>query len=227
MLMKPLFDEIRGSLFGGKLIATQVSGIERLIDAWEKFGYGLDTGCSYILAVSYHETGRRMQPVRETYADSTDQAINRLNNAFAKNQMKWVSKPYWNKDRNGKAWFGRGDVQLTHEANYNGAMRDAVKGKFGVDIHADPDLVLRPDISAFVLVEGVTRGVTKRPDFTSSALEDFITPTKTDYANARKTVNPGEKDTYELIAGYARKFEVGIAKGRLAAGEKFTGVRGK
>lgn len=38
MLMKPLFDEIRGSLFGGKLIATQVSGIERLIDALEKFG---------------------------------------------------------------------------------------------------------------------------------------------------------------------------------------------
>ena len=36
MLMKPLFDEIRGSLFGGKLIATQVSGIERLIDAGAK-----------------------------------------------------------------------------------------------------------------------------------------------------------------------------------------------
>lgn len=114
-------------------------------------------------------------------------------------------------------WFGRGDVQLTHEANYSGPIRDAVLKLFGIDIHANPDLVLRGDISAFVVIEGVTRGVTKRPDFTTFALEDFLNATKTDYPNARKTVNPGEKDSYEKVAGYARAFEAALVAGGMPA----------
>jgi hypothetical protein len=168
-----------------------------------------------------------MQPVREAYGSTTEKTIAALDKAWREKKLTWVKTPYWRKDENGKAWFGRGDVQLTHEANYEGAMRDAVKAAFGVDIHADPDLVLRPDISAFILVEGITKGETNKSDFTKWPLENFINESKTDYVNARKTVNPGETDSYELIAGYARKFESAIRLARAAAGEPFKGERSK
>lgn len=218
MEMSAFFKSARPSLFGNRMTASQVSGIERLIAAWDKYGTGLDTGMAYTLAVSYHETGKRMQPVRETNATSTAQAIARLDKAFKSGKLKWVKTPYW---RTG--FFGRGDVQLTHESNYSGPLAKAVLKEFGVDIHADPDAALRPDVSAFIMIEGMTRGHTTKSDFTAHALEDFINDHKTDYDEARKTVNPGEKDSYKLIGDYARKFEKAIRAARAAAGEEFTG----
>lgn len=204
------FTSVRKSLFKGKLTASQVSGMERLIDAWDRYGFGGIDGAAYTLAVSYHETGRRMQPVREGYASSTKQAIAILDKAFLAGKLTWVKTPYWR-----EGWFGRGDVQLTHKANYAGKLRTAVKKVFGVDILVDPDLVLRPDISAYILVEGMTRGDTGTSDFTKFDLESFLLEKKTpDFKNARKTVNPGEKDSYALIAGYAEKFKAAL----LAAG---------
>jgi hypothetical protein len=216
------FARVRKSLFNGKMTKLQVDGCMRLITAWDKYGTGYDTGCAYALAVSYHETGRRMQPVRETNATTTAQAIARLDKAFKAGKMKWVKTPYWQ-----HGFFGRGDVQLTHEDNYAGPLRDAVLKEFQVDIHQDPDAVLRPDVSAFILIEGMTKGVTLKSDFTKYALEDFIGESKTDYDNARKTVNPAEKDTYKKIGDYARKFEDAIRAAREAAGEPFRGQDSK
>lgn len=216
MARTAFFKSVRKSLFNGRMTALQVSGCERLWDAWDAYGYGLDTGLAYILAVSYHETGKRMQPVREGYGTSTADTIRRLDKAFSAGQLRWVKTPYWR-----KGWFGRGDVQLTHEANYNGKLRQAVQAEFGVDIHEDPDLVLRPDISAFILIEGVSKAVTLKSDFTAFSLEQYINETKTDYDNARKTVNPNEKDSYKTIGDYARKFETAIRAQREADGEPF------
>lgn len=205
-------------LFNRKISASQKSGIIRIVEAWDKYGYGLDTALAYELATSYHETGRRMQPVRETFATSDAQAISRLDKAFTAGKLKWVKTPYW---RDG--WFGRGDVQLTHEDNYKGELRDAVLKEFKIDIHKDPGAVLRPDVSAFILIEGTTKGRTFKSDFTTSSLEQFINEKKTDYPNARKTVNPKEKDSYGKIAEYADKFEQAIREARRAAGEEFKG----
>jgi hypothetical protein len=160
-----------------------------------------------------------MQPVREAFASSTEDAIKKLNAAWKSGKLAWVKTPYWQ-----DGWFGRGDVQLTHESNYSGPLRDAVKMVFDVDIHAEPDAVLRGDISAFVLIEGTMRAVTTKSDFTAFALEDFINDEKTDYENARKTVNPGDKPTYALVAGYARKFETAIRAARAAVGHEFVGA---
>lgn len=207
------------NLFRGRITEAQRRGIARIIKAWTKYGTGLHTHLAYHLATSYHETGRRMQPVRETFANSTKQAIRRLDNAFAKGQLKWVKTPYW---RDG--YFGRGDVQLTHEDNYFGPMREAVRAAFGVDIGINPDEVLDEEVSAFILIEGMTKGTTARGDFTGRSLSQFINAHKTDYANARKTVNPGEKDSYELIAGYAREFETAIRLQCRADGADFIGA---
>jgi hypothetical protein len=160
-----------------------------------------------------------MVPVRETFATSTKQAISRLDTAFAKGQMKWVKTPYWR-----KGFFGRGLVQITHEENYAGPLRDAVAKEFGgADIHFDPDLALREDIAAFILIDGITRGRTLKSDFTSYSLEDFINDKKTDYNSARKTVNPGEKDSYVPIGDIARKWEDAIRAAREEDGESFRG----
>lgn len=214
---------VKATLFGKGMTSSQVQGCQRIIVAHDLYSYGLDTALSYELTTSYHETGKRMQPIREANGTSTADTIRRLDRAWTKGQLKWVKTPYW---RDG--WFGRGDVQLTHEANYSGPLRDAVLAAFpGCDIHADPDLVLRPDISAFILIEGITRGHTLKADFTSYSLEQFIAPGKTDYRNARKTVNPKDAPTFGLLAGYAKKFEEAIREAREAAGEPFQdGVEG-
>lgn len=220
MQKQAIFDTVRQTIFGGRMSTAQVEGTNVIIDAWPKYGTGLDTALAYALATATWETGKRMQPVRETYATSTKQAIARLDAAFKKGQMKWVKKNYW-KD----GWFGRGFVQITHEINYSGSLRDAVLKEFDVDIHNDPDAALRPDVAAFILIEGITRGHTTKSDFTKYALEDFVNETKTDYRNARKTVNPNEKDSYGPIADFAAKWEEAIRAGREADGEEFAGPR--
>jgi peptidoglycan hydrolase-like protein with peptidoglycan-binding domain len=194
---------IARTLFGGHMTKAQVAGVERIIAAGNKYGYGVPEATDYWLATSYHETGKRMQPVRESYGRSTTDTINKLEKAYKAGKLPWVKTPYW---RGG--WFGRGDVQLTHEENYKGPLRNAVMAEFGegCDIHADPDLALRPDVSAFILVEGTSKGHTNRSDFTRYSLETFINTGAVDFVNARKTVNPGEKPSYRLVAGYAEKF---------------------
>ena len=194
----------------GTLTQAQVDGIGRLLDAFLLYALILDRRhLAYILATSFHETGQRMQPVREGFAKSTAEAIAFLDRAWAAGKLKSVKTPYWR-----AGWFGRGDVQLTHEANY------ATMGKLiGVDLVAAPDRALDPAISARILVEGITRGVSVRGDFTGKALEDFIVGDRCDYVGARRTVNGTDKA--EMIAGYARKFEAAL----LAGGMPLTAVR--
>lgn len=215
---KVFFAQLRKTGLFRTLNQSQVSGIQRIISAWEVYGYGLDTGLAYILATPYHETGRRMQPVREGYGKSTADTIKKLDAAWAKGSMKWVKKNYW---RDG--WFGRGDVQITHESNYSGPLRDLVLKLFGVDIHKDPDQMLKGPISAYAMIEGMTKGFSTKSEFSAKPLEFFINSTKTDYNGARATVNPAEKDSYKPIGDIARKFEVAIRAAREAAGEPFKG----
>lgn len=216
------FAEVNKRLFRGKMSAAQRDGTLRILKAWDQFGNDLDTAACYPLGTSYHETGQRMVPVIETFAKTAEQAAARLQKAWGAGKLKWVKTPYW-KPFKGFIWVGRGDVQLTHYDNYRGAIRAAVLKQFDVDIATNPDLVLRGDISAFILIEGIMSAATMRGDFTGRALEEFVNETKTDYHNARKTVNPGEKDSYAKVAGYASDFQVAFAKARAAAGAEFTG----
>lgn len=196
------------TLFRGSMTRSQVAGCERIIHAfcrWEP--NGTMHQLAYILATSYHETARRMQPVRETLARTDEEAIRKLDRAWARGQLRWVSKPYW---RDG--WFGRGDVQLTHERNYKGKIHDVVKKQFGADIHKDPSKVLDPEISAYILIEGMMLGDTGVSDFTSFPLEQFVSKKNIDYELARRSVNPGDLPTYRLLAAYAIQFEVALMR---------------
>lgn len=61
------FEELRHTgLFNGHLTQSQVDGLNRLLDAWERYcqSWPLDE-LSYDLSTSYWETGETMQPIHE------------------------------------------------------------------------------------------------------------------------------------------------------------------
>jgi hypothetical protein len=162
----------------------------------ECLAYGLTTEqIAYVLATAYWETGRTMKPVREAFGKSQADTIARLDRAWNKGQLTWVSAPYWRADADGKAWFGRGYVQLTWKANYEKAGR-----KLGVDLVGDPSLAMKPEVAAQILVQGMMEGW-----FTGKALPDYVGKGKKDYLGARRVVNGTDKA--KAIAELAREYE--------------------
>lgn len=199
---KRFFDAIR-PLFKG-LSQSQVDGINRLLDAFLLHALVLDRRhLAYILATSLHETGRRMQPVREGFAKTDAGARAAVANLFARGK---ISRNYALPNEAGRSFYGRGDVQLTHEDNYRRMGR-----LLGIDLADNPDLALVAAISARILIEGITRGLSLKGDFTGRAIEDYIAGNRCDYVGARRTVNGTDKA--ETIAGYARRFEAALIAG--------------
>lgn len=178
----------RGSgVFGTSLSQGQVDGISGLLDAFVSHGDGRDKTLAYALATVYHETGRRMVPVREGFA-SSDAAARQI---VAKRSYGKPSGKY------GHVYYGRGHPQLTWLDNYDGSSLDA-----GYDLVAYPDKMLDPVISARVLFRGLLDG---RWNGRGKGIA-FYLPSggPDDLKNARRTVNVTDK--WQLIAGYYTAF---------------------
>lgn len=193
------FASVRTSLFGGSLTASQVQGMEAILDEAAKAVID-PRWLAYMLATAFHETARTMQPVIETrQADeatnpTVDKAIARLESSWAKGRMPWVKSAYWRKDAQGKSWLGRGLVQLTHKANY-----ERMGPIVGADLVGNPDLAMRDDVAVKIMFEGMARGL-----FTGKKLGDYFTAQSTDWVNARKIING--LDRANDVAGYAKRF---------------------
>lgn len=88
------FDHIRQSVFGSKMTQPQVEGVTKILDYrdsnWPKMS---DEELAYVLATVTHETGHKMQPIRE-----------------AGGERYLRSKKYY-------PWVGEGLVQVTWEVN--------------------------------------------------------------------------------------------------------------
>lgn len=194
------YAHIRADLFGGKLLSTQVKGIDSILDCFHASRGAKDIRqLAYMLATAYHETTATMQPVRETLAKTDAAAIATLDAAFAGGRLKTVKTPYWRPDETGKSWLGRGFVQLTHRRNY-----EAMSRLTGIDLIAKPDRAMEMGVAATILVEGMHQG-----SFTGQRLSDFFTPKKTDWRGARTIING--KDRAGLVAGYGVKFLEALA----------------
>jgi hypothetical protein len=201
------YARVRASLFGGRLSQSQMDGMGRISGLCARAELSVEQ-TAYVLATVYHETGRRMQPVRETFADSDEQAIVRLDRAWANGQLPWVKWPYWRPDSDGRSWFGRGDVQLTHERNYAKqqdklAYHPLRPTLVPYAVHDDPSMALDPQTSALICVLGMRDG-----DYTGKRLSDYIDGASANYMQARRIVNG--LDRAADIAGYARAFELAI-----------------
>ncbi len=190
------FAYARRAPFGGRLTQGQIDGMNALFRCWDshKIPAPDKRHLAYILASVFHETGGRMVPVRETFASTDAGAIAALDKAYKAGRLGQVSKPYWRKGAKGKAYFGRGDIQLTHEENYK-----VLGERIAADLVGNPSLALNLDISAEIAIVGMLEGL-----FTGKKLTDYFNLKKDDPVGARAVVNG--RDKAKLIAGYYKSF---------------------
>ena len=199
------FDAIR-PLFGGKLTQMQVDGLSETINVFEEDGDGDVRKLAYILATGFHEA--KFKPVRENMNYTAARICEVWPSRFmtlaaaqpyADNPQALANKVYGgrlgnNKDNDGWLYRGGGWPQLTGKANY---------AKFGLD--KDPDRILEPKVSAWVLVAGMLGG-----KFTGLKLSKFINADGADYVGARAVVNADVRANGAKIAGCAEKFEAAL-----------------
>lgn len=188
------FAYARRAPFGGRLSQGQIDGMNFIFDQWAYFKIPDRRLLAYILASVFHETGGRMLPVRETFAKFDSAAIAALEKAWKAGRLGSVKTPYWRKDKNGKSWFGRGDIQITHERNY-----EKLGKRLGIDLVGNPSMALDPVVSAKIAIVGMLEGL-----FTGKKLVDYFSVTKDDPVGARSVVNGNDKA--KLIAGYYKNF---------------------
>lgn len=121
---------------------------------------------AYILGTCYWEC--KFRSIAEYRAKPEQKDIYEMQNRY------WPS-----------GYYGRGYPQLTWKKNYQ-KYKDEVEIKFGVNIVTDPDQVLRPEIGAYILVNGMVLG-----RFSGVALKHYFTddPKKSLWIGARQIVN--------------------------------------
>lgn len=180
--------------FAPELNQSQVDGYEAIFNYWDLYQLRNIRWLAYVLATAYHETGRRIEPVREGFKDCDMDSINHVTRMYNRGQ---ISTNYAEPNEYGRSYFGRGLVQITWESNYR-RLGKAIG--LGQRLLEDPSLALDLMISVRILFIGMIDGL-----FTDHKLVDYITDHKCDYVGARRIVNGTDKD--ELIAGYAHKFE--------------------
>ncbi|AFZ05212.1 Peptidoglycan-binding domain 1 protein [Oscillatoria nigro-viridis PCC 7112] len=149
------------------------AAVQAIIKEAHRQGIASQAQIAYILATVQHETAETFQPVKES---------DFLGEPAAENDRKTL--PYY-------PFYGRGYVQLTHLDNYR-----KYSDLLSLDLVNNPELVMLPDISLFILVHGMKWGV-----FTGMKLDDYISESSVDFWSARKIING--IDRAELIEKYA------------------------
>lgn len=185
-------------LFGGSLSQAQVEGLEGILNAMEDVGDGRAKTLAYALATAYHETGRKMVPVREGFATTDEGAIKAVAKLAQKRGAGCAPDRYGKPvGPYGHCYYGRGHVQLTWHANYVASSADA-----GVDLEREPDKMLDPVISARVLIRGLIDG---RWNGKGKGIAHYLPEEGQDnLKDARRTVNVTDK--WDVIAGYYTTF---------------------
>lgn len=197
-------------LFGKTMNSSRKTGFEAIFDIWDAIPeYDYPEWLAYALATAWHETGARMQPVREGFARSDMEAYDAVT-AYCRREGR---SNYAARLGNGKSYYGRGYVQLTHAANYLNLGR---RLGFGNAFYDDPDRVLDPATGAKIMLRGMIEGLF-RPRY--GTLIDYFNSREQRWFDARDLINGDKsktprwangKSTGELIADYGRAFRGAI-----------------
>jgi hypothetical protein len=186
------FERLRGSLYKDRLPQQAVDGLEFLLDHSKEYELEIPQ-LAYILATVYHETGRKMQPVREGFATTNAGAIKAVTALYNRGGIKTnYALPDF---KTGKSYYGRGYEQLTWKVNYEKTGKE-----LGFDLVNNPDLMLEKHVAAKSLFTGMLTG-----RYTGKRLTHYIKGEMKDYYNARRIINGTDKA--KSIAGYAAAFE--------------------
>lgn len=189
----------------GPLSQSQVRGTETILDAIA--GQPLSWQ-AYMLATAWHETGATMLPIKEKGGNAY---FTKMYDVTGARPQMCVSMGNTCAG-DGPRYCGRGYVQLTWKVNYQKADKacaDAGLIEPGA-IMADPDLAMRPDVAAFVMLRGMLEGW-----FTGKKLASYLPPAgvakESQYVAARRIINGTDKA--DLIEDYAQAFERALRDG--------------
>lgn len=192
------FAYARRAPFGGRLSQAQVEGTEAILAEAARRSLP-DEYTAYILATAFHETGGKMQPLRENMNYTTAAQIKKTwpsrfptiasAEPYVRQPQKLASKVYGGRLGNTAAndgWIYRGDgqVQLTGKAHFK-------------EFNVQPGMDLKTSVR--VMFDGMLQG-----KFTGRKLSDYFGKGKEDPVEGRRIVNGTDKA--HLIAGYYRNF---------------------
>lgn len=209
------FNSIRKSIFNGSLSQSQVTGLDAILDASEKFGVTDLRMVAYAMATPMIETGGTYEPISESLNYSVEALRSKFGNRISAadaarygrtamqkaNQEAIANIIYggaWGKENLGNTqpgdgwkYKGRSLVQLTGRRNY---------AKF--DLEDNPDDALKIETAAEIMVEGMRDGL-----FTGKKFSDYF-GTNAQWVQARRMIN--SLDKAQEIANYAMKFHTAL-----------------
>lgn len=200
------YDNLRaGNMLGPKITPNEFSGTQAILAACIAACWPVSY-TAYALATAYHETAHTMQPIKEMGGDAYftrmyDIKGNRPDKARELGNLT---------PGDGARYCGRGFVQLTGKKNYAAAGL-----KLGLDLVNHPELALKLDVAALILIHGMAEGW-----FTHRSLPTDL-PTGvaslSQFVSARDIING--RDRAQMIAGYAVDWQSALEAGgyKLAA----------
>lgn len=203
------FAAVRQGILGPTLDPSEVSGCEAIMDAMA----GLPRSwCAYALGTAYLETAHSMQPVLEANwlsPASRERYFTRMYDITGQRPKK--ARELGNTTPgDGAKYPGRGYPQMTGKANYAKATAKLRAMGHDVDLVANPELAMRPDIAALIMRFGMVEGW-----FTGKGFADYLPysggATLKVYMPARRIING--MDRAADVASAAMSFEAALAKG--------------
>ena len=167
-----LFDGLRREF--GKLDGVQQSVVAAVVDEFERRDLSNVRWLSYMLATAWGEC--KWKPVRE----------------IGRGKGKKYGKPV-----NGKAYYGRGLVQLTWLQNY-----EKMGALLNLPLVSDPDLALTVPAAVAIMFEGMIGG-----HFTGKKLDDCFNENSNDPMRARAIIN-GKDKALQFLKWHLRILDV-------------------
>lgn len=200
------YDWLRSNAMLGPTISSdEFQGCDMILRACASAGWGISY-TAYALATSYHETAHTMQPILEKGGPTyfTRMYDIRGNRPHVARQLGNLTPG------DGAKYPGRGYVQLTGLRNYVKATAKLRALGYDVDLVADPDRAMDPEIAGVILVAGMEEGW-----FTGRKIGDDLPAkgrgTLRQFIMTRDVINGTDRD--EMIAQYAMQWQDALGAG--------------
>lgn len=178
---KRFFDAVRQLMPGKRLSLLQVIRIEAVLNGVEERKLSPQQA-AYIFATAHHESDK-WKTLTEYASGKAYEGRKDLGNT---------------QKGDGQKYKGRGFVQITGRRNY----ADWAK-RLGAPLIEQPILATDHKFAVPILIDGMLGGT-----FTGKKLGTYVNDKKSDFVNARRTVNGTDKAS--LIASYAKKYQAAL-----------------